>query len=109
MPNTEQKKNEFEKQIQDIDEQQKNSANPGYYIGSGKIPHALGVIRKYPIILIILGSLGLVFSGLSLLNIYKGANKVGELVMPIIYNFIPFTVSFLLLRLGMKEFNKIKK
>lgn len=51
------KLNSFERQIEEIDEWQRNSYNPGYFIGSGKVPLHLKNSRKSPVILIIIGIL----------------------------------------------------
>lgn len=49
--------NKFEKQLEDIKEWQKNQNNPGYYVGSGKVPLPLKNLFKSPIVMIIVGSL----------------------------------------------------
>lgn len=55
--NNNKEQNSFEKQIGEIDEWQKNSYNPGYYIGSGKVPLHLKNSSKSPAILLIVGVL----------------------------------------------------
>jgi hypothetical protein len=103
-------KNDFEKQIEDIDEFQKNATNPGYFIGNGKVPAPLKGIRRYPVVLIVLGGLGLAFSGLSLVTAYKSSSKVSELILPLIYDFVPFFISFILVKIGINEIiNRNKK
>lgn len=49
------KKNEFEKQLNDLKEWEENQYNPGYYIGTGKIPEPIKGVGKYPFIQIIIG------------------------------------------------------
>ncbi len=47
--------NEFEKEIADLVEWQNNQFNPGYYIGTGRVPKPVSSLSKHPIILIVLG------------------------------------------------------
>lgn len=49
--------NPLEKQLEDINEWQKNSTNPGYYVGTGKVPVPMKNLLKSPIIMIIIGSI----------------------------------------------------
>ncbi|TCW34275.1 hypothetical protein EDC21_11941 [Thermohydrogenium kirishiense] len=49
------KKNEFEKELDDLKEWEENQYNPGYYIGTGKIPEPIKGVGKYPFIQIIIG------------------------------------------------------
>jgi uncharacterized protein YacL len=65
--------------------------------------------RKYPIIFIVIGVLGLLFTSISLLMIYKNANNAKELTMPLVYNFIPFVISFFLFKKGINDLINRKK
>lgn len=47
--------NEFEKEIEELKEWQDNQFNPGYYIGTGRVPKPISSLSKHPIILIVLG------------------------------------------------------
>jgi hypothetical protein len=47
--------NEFEKEIKELKEWQDNQFNPGYYIGTGRVPKPISSLSKHPVILIILG------------------------------------------------------
>ncbi len=98
--------NKFNKQIEEIDECQKNAANLG---DMGKGHGFRSRLIKYPIVLVILGALGLVFTGISLIGLYKSTTKVSELAKPLMYNFIPFVISFLLFKIGIDELIKRKK
>lgn len=67
MSNHNNKQNPLEKQIEEINEWQKNASNPGYFIGSGKAPLPLRNLFKSPVIMLIAGII---------------------LAIPIIYNFV---------------------
>jgi uncharacterized protein YacL len=71
-----------------------------HYIGSSKRSSFLTFLEKYPFVFIIIGAIGIVVTGILMINIYKGANKVRDLLLPLCYSFIPFMISFLLFRLG---------
>ncbi|PHO06762.1 hypothetical protein BFT35_09250 [Thermoanaerobacterium thermosaccharolyticum] len=49
------KKNEFEKELDNLKEWEENQYNPGYYIGTGRIPEPIKGVGKYPFIQIIIG------------------------------------------------------
>ncbi|MCM0649820.1 hypothetical protein NBE98_15750 [Clostridium swellfunianum] len=109
MSDSNREENELEKQMKDIDELKNNAANPGCFAGPEKIPAPVRGLRKYPVILIVVGVLGLVFSAIFLIKSYRSTNKIEELIFPIMYNFIPFFVSFLLFKIGINEFANRKK
>ncbi|MCG0275048.1 MAG: hypothetical protein L5655_02635 [Thermosediminibacteraceae bacterium] len=54
------KKNEFEKDIEDLKDWLDHQYNPGHYIGSGRVPRPIGRLTKYPLLLIIFGILNMV-------------------------------------------------
>lgn len=54
-PNKTDNVNEFEKEIEDLKEWQDNQFNPGYYIGTGRVPKPISSLSKHPVILIVLG------------------------------------------------------
>ncbi|HOJ12710.1 MAG TPA: hypothetical protein PK733_19265 [Clostridiales bacterium] len=60
--------NELEKNIADLKEWQDNQYNPGYYVGTGRIPRPLKSLSRYPVILIIFGIIGLLTSAFIILN-----------------------------------------
>lgn len=47
--------NEFDKEIEELKEWQDNQFNPGYYIGTGRVPKPISSLSKHPVILIVLG------------------------------------------------------
>jgi len=53
--NNETKLNPLEKQIEEINEWQKNANNPSYFIGSGKAPLPIKNLLKSPIVMLIIG------------------------------------------------------
>jgi uncharacterized protein YacL len=59
--------------------------------------------RKHPIALLIVGTLGAAFTGIFLISSYKSTVKVSDLIMPLIYGFIPFVFFFILLKTGINE------
>ncbi|MBE3579067.1 MAG: hypothetical protein IMW83_04225 [Caldanaerobacter subterraneus] len=64
-------KEEFEKELKELEEWQENQYNPGYYIGSGRVPRPLEGLKKRPIFLMvialsmILPLIGVLFSKIS--------------------------------------------
>ncbi|AYO31607.1 hypothetical protein D2962_14250 [Biomaibacter acetigenes] len=51
------KKNEFEKDMEDLQDWLDNQYNPGHYVGTGRVPRPIGRLTKYPLLLIIFGLL----------------------------------------------------
>lgn len=47
----------LEKQLEEINEWQKNSANPGYFIEKGKLPLPMKNLLKSPIVMLIIGNI----------------------------------------------------
>lgn len=60
--------NPLEKQLNEINEWQKNSTNPGYFVGSGKVPAPLKNSMKSPIVMLIIGIMFLIPTILNLVN-----------------------------------------
>lgn len=54
------KVDDFEKQMQEINEWQNNAYNPGYHIGSGKTPLPIKNGLKSPVIMLIIGVTSLI-------------------------------------------------
>ncbi len=52
---TENHKNSLDKEIEEITEWQENRFNPGYYIGTGRMPKPLLSLCKYPKLIIAFG------------------------------------------------------
>jgi hypothetical protein len=59
--------------------------------------------KKYPVVLLIAGIIGVALTGIYLLDSYRSAQKVSDLLTPLIYGFIPFAFFFLLLKTGINE------
>jgi hypothetical protein len=59
--------------------------------------------KKHPVALLIIGAIGVTFTGIFLLSSYKSTEKISDLIKPIIYGFIPFTFFFTLLKTGINE------
>lgn len=77
--------NPFEKQMEEIQEMQKNINNPGYFIGSGKVPLFYKNLHKSPLIMLIVGII------LSLPTIYNLINNFS--IETIISNIIIIIIS----------------
>lgn len=65
--------------------------------------------KKLPALTLILGCLGFVLSAILMVSGYKAANNPTELIKPIIINFIPFAISFILIKIGIKRMTEGKK
>ncbi|ERI89431.1 hypothetical protein HMPREF1982_04702 [Clostridiales bacterium oral taxon 876 str. F0540] len=64
----------------------------------------------YSVILLILGLVCIGGAAIFMIITYKKAASVNELIMPLVYAFIPFLLGFILFKLGMKNLtNKVKK
>ncbi len=59
--------NEFEKEIADIEEWQNNQFNPGYYIGTGRVPKPISSLGKHPVILLVLGLISAIPAAIAVL------------------------------------------
>jgi hypothetical protein len=59
---------------------------------------------KYPVLLLIIGIIGLAGNLIYMISLYTVAASPRELVRPIIYSFIPFIICFIIFRLGVKGF-----
>jgi hypothetical protein len=60
--------NPLEKQLQEINEWQRNANNPGYYIGTGRVPTGFKNVMRSPILLLIVGILLLLISVYGLIS-----------------------------------------
>ena len=58
--------------------------------------------KKKAIIMIGVGIIGLIITSVLIINNYKEAASSNELLKSIIYNFVPFVISFVLFKLGIK-------
>jgi len=85
--NNEVKLNPLEKQVEEINEWQKNANNPGYFIGSGKAPLPIKNILKAPIIMLIIGfifAIPIIFSLVKSFSIETIFNNVVIITISII-------------------------
>jgi len=85
--NNETKLNPLEKQIEEINEWQKNANNPGYFIGSCKAPLLMKNILKSPIIMLIIGfifAIPIIFSLVKNFSIETIFNNVMVIIISII-------------------------
>jgi len=65
-------KNDFEKDMKNLEEWQDRQYSPGHYIGTGKIPRPILKSTKNPGLMIIAGVIGLLF-------------PVGALILPMCF------------------------
>lgn len=89
-------KNDFEKELEDIEEWQNNQFNPGHYIGTGRMSRPIRRIKKHPLVLIIIGMHGLIAVSLVL---FLSGLKVAGIFPLIIISLLPL----LLLLNGIKQ------
>lgn len=68
-----------------------------------KLSDSAQVNGTYPILLIIIGIIGIIGTGIVLILRYKSSNNTSELTMPILIGFLPFVVSFMLIKIGMNK------
>ena len=54
-------KNDFQKDMENLEDWQEKQYSPGHYIGTGKVPRPVLSVSKYPKLLIVVGVLGLLF------------------------------------------------
>lgn len=54
-------KNDFEKDMKDLEEWQEQQYSPGHYIGTGKVPRPILNSTKHPKLMLIAGIIGLLF------------------------------------------------
>jgi hypothetical protein len=79
--------NELEKQVQEINEWQKNANNPSYYVCSGKTRIPLKNLLKSPIVMLIVGILFLlptIFNIVTNLSIYTITADLMPLIIGIV-------------------------
>ncbi len=53
------KENDFEKDMEDLEQWQEQQYSPGHFIGTGKIPRPILNSKKHPKVLIAIGVIGL--------------------------------------------------
>lgn len=60
--------NPLEKQLEEINECQRNANNPGYYVGIGKVPLTSKNLFRSPKVMLIIGTIVIIPSAFSLIN-----------------------------------------
>ena len=75
--------NLLEKQIKDIEEWQKNANNPGYFVGSGKVPIPLRNIFKSAKIMLLVGCLISLPTIYNIISNFSFENIISN-IMPVI-------------------------
>ncbi len=68
------KKDNLQKELDDLKDWQENQYNPGRYIGTGRVPKVVSGLSKYPVLLIILGLIGLL--PLTIILIFSEVNLI---------------------------------
>ena len=81
-----QEENELEKNIADLKEWQDNQYNPGYYIGTGRVPRPISSLSRYPLILIILGILGVLTSVLIFISSEISIYGIPSLIIGVLFS-----------------------
>lgn len=99
--------NEFEKQLEEIKEWQRNALNPGYYVGTGRVASPIKNLNKYPIFLILLGGLVFIPSFIGFIELVQDFFRSISSAVGMLYDVLMLAVGFLLLKAGIKgTFNK---
>lgn len=65
-------------------------------------------MKKYSLIMLIIGVILFIFTVVSIIVSYTQADEVQELVMPMIYNFVPFSIAFVLLKISISNLKNKK-
>lgn len=83
------KSNDFEKQLKEVDEWEKNSNNPGHYVGSGKVPAPMKNLFRSPIIMLVVG---IIFLIPTIYNLVKNFSiySISSNAMPFIIGIVLF-------------------
>lgn len=76
-------KNEFEKDIEDLQDWLDNQYNPGHYVGTGRVPRPVSRLTKYPFLLIIFGLLIIVPTILVLISSKITWSSLISLIIPL--------------------------
>jgi high-affinity K+ transport system ATPase subunit B len=101
--------NKFDNQVKNLDEVQKEAVNPAHYIGSRKVPPNIKMLKKNPVLALVLGLIGAALTAISIFITYSSSSNVSELMIPLLYNFIPFIISFVLIKIGIAGLIERKK
>jgi hypothetical protein len=94
-------KNEFEKDMEDLQDWLDNQYNPGHYIGTGRLPRPVGRLTKYPLLLIIFG---LLYIAPAIMVLISSKFTWSSLISLI----IPFLISIGLLIGGVQKYSRMR-
>ena len=70
---------------------------------SEKLSNNNQVRGTYPILLITIGIIGIIGTATVLILRYKSSNNASDLTMPILIGFLPFVLSFMLIKIGINK------
>ncbi|HHW01202.1 MAG TPA: hypothetical protein GXX35_00020 [Thermoanaerobacterales bacterium] len=77
-------KNEFEKDMEDLQDWLDNQYNPGHYIGTGRVIKPAGRLTKYPLLLIIFGLLYIAYAIMVLISSKFAWSSLISLIIPVL-------------------------
>lgn len=77
-------RNPLEKQLEEINEWQKNATNPGYFVGSVKVPLPMKNLIKSPIVMLITGVIFIIPTIINLVSDFSIATIFTNLITIII-------------------------
>lgn len=58
--------------------------------------------KKYPVVFIIIGILGIAATIVLLIYSYKESKNTADLIRPALLGFLPFAISFMFIKIGIK-------
>jgi uncharacterized membrane protein len=70
---------------------------------SEKLPDSAQAKGTTAILFIIIGIVGIIATAIVLIFRYKSSSNASELTMPILFGFLPFVVSFMLIKVGINK------
>jgi hypothetical protein len=105
--NTTGKINEFEEDMKDLNEWQENQYNPGYYVGTGRVPRPVGQLGKSPVFLIFTGIIILLPTIASLVRLDYSNPEI--VFSHIISTLVPLMLSIIFLYSGLKRWAAKRK
>jgi len=94
-------KNEFEKDMEDLQDWLDNQYNPGHYVGTGRVSRPISRLSKYPILLIAFGLLNII----PVIKALVSSKFTWPSLISII---IPLTISTAFIIGGIKRYAKMR-
>lgn len=94
-------KNEFDKDMKDLQDWLDNQYNPGHYVGTGRVPRPVGRLTKYPLSLIIFGLLYI----LPVIIVLVSSEITWSSLISLI---IPFLISIGLIIGGIQRYSRMR-